>query len=203
MIIPHLSEAVSDLTTVRRLLPIWTDWGIADAGCSIHSLGISFFTLLGQELGYVSISEFPIPRQGKYAAIADDVRCDSIWFDRQTRTPVAIVEFERYSRLEDRKKLARKVKNLLLAHHRMVDRPRWLILAYWTEGLVSLGDRSQFHQIVKQGFETRDRLRIHGTQHAHLLCLQFLHETNSQQLLQLAKIFPRGVDEFSQSLLYS
>ncbi len=203
MTIPHLFEAVRDLATVRRLLPMWTDWGITDASCSIHSLGISFLTLLGQELGYVSISEFPIPRQGEYAEIGDDVRCDSIWFDRQTRTPVAIAEFERYSGLEDRKKLAGKVKNLLLAHHRMADRPRWLILAYWTEGLVSLPNHSQFHQIVKQGFETSDRLRINGTQQGHLLCLQFVHETNPHQLLQLTQIFPRGVDEFSQSLLYS
>ena len=30
---------ISDLETARKLLPIWTDWGIEDYGVLIHSLG--------------------------------------------------------------------------------------------------------------------------------------------------------------------
>lgn len=191
----EIPEGIHSFGVAQQLLPIWTDWGTADVSCSIHSLGISFFTLLGQTLGYVSVSEFPVPRRGQYAGTGDDVRCDSIWFDRQTRSPFLIVEFERYTSTADQRKLEGKVANLLLAHHRMHDLPRWLILAYWTEGLASLPNHSQFYQIIRQGFETSGSLRIPGTQQGQLLCLQFINKPDPQRLLKLIQIVQRGSHE--------
>ncbi|UBF28805.1 hypothetical protein K9N68_13745 [Kovacikia minuta CCNUW1] len=192
MAIPDISEAIQNFEIAQQLLPIWTDWGVPDVSCSIHSLGVSFFTLLGQTLGYISVSEFPVPRQGQYATTGDDVRCDSIWFDQQTRTPILIAEFERYTGAADQKKLEGKVTNLLLAHHRTQDLPRWLILAYWTEGLVSLPSHARLHQIIKQGFETSERLKVVGTHQGRLLCLQFINELDTQRSLKLSKILQRG-----------
>lgn len=193
----NIPAALQSFDLAEKLLPIWTNWGILDTSCSIHSLGVSFLTLLGKELDYVAVSEFPVPRQGQYAHAGNDVRCDSVWFHRQTRSPVLLSEFERYTGNSDRGKLKEKVKNLLLAHHRWSDTPRWLVLAYWTEGLVSPPDHSQLHHIVKQGFETPERFRVEGARHAQLLCFQFILEKDSSQALRLHKIIQRGSHESS------
>jgi hypothetical protein len=197
VVIHEIPDAIQNIDQVQQMLPIWTDWGIADVSCSIHSLGISFLTHLGQTLGFVSVSEFPVPRQGQYTTTGDDIRCDSIWFDRQTQSPVLIAEFERYTGITDQRKLEGKIENLLLAHHRMQAFPRWLVLAYWTEGLASLPNHSRFHQIIRQGFETNERLRVDGSQKGRLLCFQFINETTPHQSLRLTKIVQRGTHEFS------
>jgi hypothetical protein len=187
-----IEDVIQDLEIARQLLPIWTDWGILDEGVSIHSLGVSYLTHLGQYLGYTSISEFPVSRQGDYANIGDDVRPDSIWFDRQTQQPFLIAEFERYGGIDDRAKLESKVANLLLAHHRLGETAQFLVLAYWTQGLASLPNRDRFYQILQHGFETSTRQRVKGTQGANLLCIQFLHQQQSNQMYRLAKIIQRG-----------
>jgi hypothetical protein len=187
-----IEDAIQDLEIARQLLPIWTDWGILDEGVSIHSLGVSYLTHLGQYLGYVSIAEFPVSRQGDYANIGDDIRPDSIWFDRQTQTPFLIAEFERYGGIDDRAKLESKVANLLLAHHRLGETAQFLVLAYWTPGLASLPNRDRFYQILQHGFETSSRQRVKGSQSANLLCIQFLHQKQSDQMYRLAKIIQRG-----------
>lgn len=189
---PELLTTLQDRTTVQQLLPIWTDWGIADQGVAIHSLGISFLTLLGQQLGYMAISEFPAPREGIYAQIGDDIRSDTLWFDRQTRQPVLIAEFERYSGVLDQIKLESKVSNLLLAHHRCTETAQWLVLAYWTKGLVSLPDFKRFEQIVRRGFTTDLKQLVCGTQQGSLICLQFLHQVKSPQSLYLDRILITG-----------
>jgi hypothetical protein len=187
-----IEDVIQDLEIARQLLPIWTDWGILDEGVSIHSLGVSYLTHLGQYLGYTSISEFPVSRQGDYANIGDDVRPDSIWFDRQTQQPFLIAEFERYGGIDDRAKLESKVANLLLAHHRLGETAQFLVLAYWTPGLASLPNRDRFYQILQHGFETSSRQRVKGSQSANLLCIQFLHQKQSDQMYRLAKIIQRG-----------
>jgi hypothetical protein len=187
-----IEDVIQDLEIARQLLPIWTDWGILDESVSIHSLGVSYLTHLGQYLGYVSISEFPVSRQGQYSNVGDDVRPDAIWFDRKTQNPFLIAEFERYSGVDDQQKLESKVANLLLAHHRLGETAKFLVLAYWTQGLASLPDHARFYQILQQGFETSNRQRVKGAQETNLLCLQFLHQKQSNQAYRLAKILQRG-----------
>jgi hypothetical protein len=96
-------------------------------------LGISYLTLLGDRLGYVSVTEVPAPCTGKYAYVGNDIRSDAVWFNRLTKEPSAITEFERYSGKEDNLKLENKAKNLLLAYHRWSVKAELLILAYWTK----------------------------------------------------------------------
>jgi hypothetical protein len=188
----EIVDVIQDLEIARQLLPIWTNWGVMDEGVAIHSLGISYLTHVGQYLGYVSISEFPVSRQGTYANIGDDVRPDSIWFDRKTQNPFLIAEFERYSGIDDQAKLESKVANLLLAHHRLGETAKFLVLAYWTQGLASLPDRDRFYQVLEQGFETSTRQKVKGTNRSKLLCLQFLHQKRADQKYCLVKILQRG-----------
>jgi hypothetical protein len=188
----EIVDVIPDLEIARQLLPIWTNWGVMDESVSIHSLGISYLTHLGQYLGYVSISEFPVARQGDYANIGDDVRPDSIWLDHTTQNPFLIAEFERYSGIDDQAKLESKVANLLLAHHRLGETAKFLVLAYWTQGLASLPDHARFYQVLQQGFETSTRQKVKGTNRANLLLFQFLHQKQSDQRYCLVKILQRG-----------
>jgi hypothetical protein len=187
--------SLKNIAMVDLLLPIWTQQRTSDFSCSIHSFGLSFLTLLGHQLDHIAVSELPVPRQGKYTDIGDDIRSDIIWFDRQHYNPVLIGEFERYSGVIDQKKLEAKVENLLLAYHRWGGSCRWLILAYWTKGMVPLPQHNELQNIIQYGFETTARLRVEGTQNSKLLCLQYVHEEDKQQLLKLTKIFQRGSHE--------
>lgn len=108
------------LTIAKRDFPIWTEWGVADESYTVHSLGLSYLVRLGQELGYVSASDFPVAGY--------QVRADAVWWDRNTREPVAIFEFER---LKGGSELIDKVRNLMRAWHVAQRRPVLLSLVFW------------------------------------------------------------------------
>jgi hypothetical protein len=84
------------------------------------------------------VSEVPAPRQGILANVDQDVRSDSVWFDRSTRTSALVAEFERYSGKQ--KDLSPKVETLLLAQQRWECPNATLLLAYWSVGLVTVPD---------------------------------------------------------------
>lgn len=196
----QLEEAIvaklQDLELVREVLPVWTDWGVEDSGVLIHSLGVTFLTFMGQHLGYVAISEVPAPHQGPFAHVGDEVRSDSIWFDRNSHAPALIAEFERYSGSDEHKlKLEGKVKNLLLAQHRFSQSAHstpFLLLAYWTKGLASLPKHNELQQIVQRGFETRSRQKVLGC-NSRLLFLQFVIQEKQGNLLHLNRVIARGL----------
>ena len=181
---------ISDLETARKLLPIWTDWGIEDYGVLIHSLGVTYLTLLGDRLGYVSVAEVPAPCKGQYAFVGDNVRSDSVWFERTTQVPLMIAEFERYSGKEDGSKLENKVRNLLLAQHRWETKAELLILAYWTKKLVSLPQNLKLDQIIKQGFTTKAGEIVKGNRKGRLFLFQFFMKEKNN-LLYLSNILTR------------
>jgi hypothetical protein len=183
---------LQNFAAVDQISPLWTQQGVKDVSCSIHSVGLSCLTLLGNQLGYLAISEFPVPKQGEDAHVSDDIRSDIVWLDRQSYNPILIAEFERYSGVHDQEKLESKVRNLLLAYHRWGRNCNWLILAYWTNGLVQLPKHRKFHEIIEYGFSTPTRLKVEGTQTGKLICLQFVHQEDKQELLRLTDIFPRG-----------
>lgn len=184
---PDIQSALQSMEQARSLMPILTDWGVQDSGVSIHSLGVTFLTLLGRQLGFIPTCEFPAPHQGDYALVGDDVRSDVIWFNPESRTPVLIGEFERYTSPDDQRKLQGKVENLLLAHHRWGTKASFLLLAYWTKSVVSLPDHPALKQQFQQGFQTSSRQRVTGTQQGQLLCVRFVLREN-QQAWHLNKI---------------
>jgi hypothetical protein len=100
--------------------PIWTEWGVEDESFAIHSLGMSYLVRIGQVLGYVASCEFPVA--------GNDVRADAIWWDRITRDPVALFEFERH---KDGSELVEKVRNLMRGWHASRQKPTLLGLVFW------------------------------------------------------------------------
>jgi hypothetical protein len=174
-------------------MPVLTDWGVQDSGVWVHSLGCSFWTLLGARMGFVATSEAPAPALGTYRFIGVDVRSDSVWFDRESREPRLLLEFERYGGLIDAGKLLGKVKNLLLAHHRWGETAESLVLTYWTNGLASLPQHAELVRVLRQGFETPARERVYGSSKASLLFFQFVMREDRDGLLRLTEIIERGL----------
>lgn len=115
-----LRAELDSLAVARRDFPIWTNWGVADESHAVHSLGLSYLVRIGQELGYVCANEFPVA--------GHLVRADAVWWDRTTRKPIAIFEFER---LKDGSELVAKVRNLMRAWHATGRAPVLLGLVFW------------------------------------------------------------------------
>ena len=173
------------------LLPMWTEWGVRDVGHLLHSLGCTFLTGVGRDLGFVSVSEVPAPRDGALAQVEEDVRSDSVWFERSTRRVALIAEFERYAGKQ--KDLSPKVETLLLAHQRWACEGATLLLAYWSVGLVSLPDHDSLRKIVREGFFSAiGGVRIPGNPRARVIFYQFVVRAGQDGLLRLESILRRG-----------
>lgn len=171
-------------------LPMWTEWGVRDAGHLVHSIGCTFLTAAGRDLGFAAVAEVPAPRHGVLGNVEQDVRSDSVWFDRSTRYPALIAEFERYSGKQ--KDLSPKVETLLLAQQRWECPSATLVLAYWTVGLVTVPDHDGLRSIVRGGFQAMSGVRIPGNPSARILFYQFVVRAGQDGLLRLENILRRG-----------
>jgi hypothetical protein len=186
----NILQNLADLDRARRILPIWTDWGVEDSGVSIHSLGLSYLAHAGNDLGFCAITEIPAPRKGHFKHITADVRSDSAWFDRTSQMVKLLAEFERFEGKQ--KDLSPKVENLLLAQHRWKNTEAILLMAYWTEGLVSLPDHAFLRNIISRGYQTQLREEVAGGRGSCLCFLQFIMQRGKDNLLRLSKIVVRG-----------
>lgn len=171
-------------------LPMWTEWGVRDVGPLVHSLGCTLLTTTGRDLGYAGVSEVPAPRLGVLGNVDQDVRSDSVWFDRTTRNVALVAEFERYSGKQ--KDLSPKVETLLLAQQRWECLSATLLLAYWSVGLVTLPDHDGLRSIVRGGFQATGGVRVPGNPNARLLFYQFVVRAGQDGLLRLEHIIRRG-----------
>lgn len=169
---------------------MWTTWGVRDVGHLVHSLGCTFLTAAGRDLGYVTFSEAPAPRDGALAHVEEDVRSDSVWFDRTTRRVVLVAEFERYSGKQ--KDLSPKVETLLLSQQRWGGENATLLLAYWSIGHVTLPDHDNLRSIVRGGFHATGGVRVPGNPNARLVFYQFVVRAGQDGLLRLENILRRG-----------
>lgn len=171
-------------------LPMWTEWGVRDAGHLVHSLGCTFLTAAGRDLGFAAVSEVPAPRSEQLAHVEEDVRSDSVWFDRTTRRVALVAEFERYAGKQ--KDLSPKIETLLLAQHRWGCENSSLLLAYWSVGLVTLPDHDNLRSIVRGGFIATGGVRVPGNPKARLIFYQFVVRAGQDGLLRLENIIRRG-----------
>lgn len=171
-------------------LPMWTEWGVRDVSHLIHSLGCTFLTAVGRDLGFASVSEVPAPRDGGLANVEEDVRSDSVWYERQTRGVTLVAEFERYAGKQ--KDLSPKVETLLLAQQRWACPAATLLLAYWSVGLVSLPDHDGLRKIVSDGFKATGGVHVPGNPRAKLVFYQFVVREGQDGLLRLEDILRRG-----------
>jgi hypothetical protein len=171
-------------------LPMWTEWGVRDVGHFVHSLGCTFLTAAGRDLGLAAVSEVPAPREGPLAHVEENVRSDSVWFDRTTKRVALIAEFERYAGKQ--KDLSPKVETLLLAQHRWDCGNSTLLLAYWSVGLVTLPDHGNLRAIAHGGFSAMGGVRVPGNPKARLIFYQFVVRAGQDGLLRLENIIRRG-----------
>jgi len=169
---------------------MWTEWGVRDAGHLVHSLGCTFLTAAGRDLGFVAVSEVPAPRVGPFAHVEEDVRSDSVWFERSTKRVALVAEFERYA--GKRKDLSPKVETLLLAQRRWGCEDATLLLAYWTVGLVTLPDHGSLRSIARGVFSAVGGVRVPGNPSARLIFYQFVVRAGQDGLLRLENIIRRG-----------
>jgi hypothetical protein len=183
--------ALADKDAAHRHLPMWTEWGVVDAGVLIHSLGVTWMTLVGDHANLMSVTELPAPAQGRYGRMGDDVRSDAVWFDRTTHHPVMIGEFERYSGID--KDLSPKVQSLVLAHHRWGAADALLVLAYWTTGLATLPNHAALRAIASDGFQVAGLGQIEGIPKLRMAFLQHIMIRGKDGLLRLDQIIQRGV----------
>ena len=170
------------LDLARTQFPMWTDWGIADESVAVHSLGLSYLTTVGQHAGYVCCSEFPVA--------GHQVRADSVWWERATRVPTALFEFERH---KGGTELVDKVRNLLRAYHGLHGKPSLLCLVFWTKHFYPLGDEGvrDLWQIFERGFVAEDRSRIPPAATHLLRVYECLHESAGHGLHTLKAITER------------
>lgn len=171
-------------------LPIWTEWGVRDAGHLVHSLGCTLLTAVGRDLGFTAVSEVPAPREGALAQVDQDVRSDSVWFDRTSRQVALLAEFERYSGKQ--KDLSPKVETLCLAQQRWNCEDATLLLGYWTNGLVTLPNHDGLRDILRSGFQGPGGVRVPGNPGARLVFYQFVLRSGNDGLLRLGSILRRG-----------
>ena len=188
-----IRKETDELSIAKRHLSLWTDRGIADTSCALHSIGMTYWNLMGTMFGFDAITEMPAPAVGAYGFVGDDVRNDSAWFASGEHLPSVLVEFERYSGQSDEVKLAGKINSLLLAHHRWQNAPKTLILAYWTKGLAALPNHSSLRRRSKQGFETSAKERVSGCTDVTILFFQFVLQSVDDTQWRLTQVIERGV----------
>ncbi len=69
-----IRKETSELSLAKRHLGLWTNRGVADASCALHSTGMTYWNLMGTMFGFDAITEMPAPTQGAYGYVGDDVR---------------------------------------------------------------------------------------------------------------------------------
>jgi hypothetical protein len=134
----------ASLELARQYFPMWTEWGIEDESHAVHSLGLSYLLTIGQALGHAACCEYPVA--------GHLVRADCVWWDKKTREPVALFEFERH---KGGGELVEKVRNLMLAWHHAERKPRLLGLVFWTKNFYPIEDggiRGLWREL-ERGFE--------------------------------------------------
>jgi hypothetical protein len=132
---------------IDRAFPVLKKQGVTDVDVIVHSLGCSVWNTLGHELDYMAVVERPAP-----VASGNDIRSDSVWFDKDNIAPCVLVEFERYDGTERGKnKLIEKLKNLMEAAMRWDNQPVLLVLSAWNSGLVSAPDFGSLEDIFRKG----------------------------------------------------
>lgn len=192
-VIEAIRTEASGMSIARRHFGLWTERGLADTSCSLHSVGVSYWNAMGTISGFNAICEMPAPVAGFYGNVGDDVRNDSVWFPPNSTSPIVLVEFERYSGASDAAKLTGKADNLLMAHHRWQASAKVLILAYWTKSFAALPDHAAMRQRLRRGFETSAKERVGGAFGCELLFFQFVLQQAEESRWQLSQILERGV----------
>lgn len=166
---------------IESAYPVLVRHGLKDSDVFMHSLGCSVWNTLGHQLGYMAVAEGPAP-----AASGDNIRSDSVWFDKAEIAPRVLIEFERYDGSDRGKaKLVEKLTNLMEASLRWEHQPDLLILSAWSSGLVSAPDFSALEQLYRQGVSNSKGSRIPTPPSGSLLLHRMVLQPGIDDLLRL------------------
>lgn len=180
----RICETMSSLEFAERSYPMLTHWGMRDEDVLVHSLGCSVWNQLGQESGFMAVTECPAPKTH-----GADIRSDSTWFCRTQRSPVALVEFERFDGTErGQLKLDEKLCNLLEASMRWDNSPTILILAAWNKGVVSAPNKEKLVERCRNGFKSSSGALVPPIRTVAILFSRFLFEIESSGRLLLKQV---------------
>ncbi len=161
---------------IEDAFPILKAHGLIDEDVLVHSVGCSIWNTLGHELGYTAVVEGPAPN-----ASGNDIRSDSVWFDKKSNRPFVLIEFERYDGTgRGKAKLVDKLTNLMEAAMRWDNQPVLLILSAWSPGLVSAPD-----------FDGLEELFLKGTRNSKS---SFIPKPSSCDLLLHRMVFDQKLD---------
>jgi hypothetical protein len=166
---------------LRREFPMLTEGRVSDVGLAIHSLGLNYLAAFGRELGCPAVTEFPLvsedssPLGRKIDFTGFKVRPDVVWFNRQSRAPILLAEFERYDEVSAKRRLIEKAENLVLAHHLSPGQERILLLALWTFTGVTVSGLAEICTRVRSGFRRGGSTPVNGlSRNARFLVATFL-----------------------------
>jgi len=146
-------SAISQGDMLYKHFPMLIKNGIPDTGLNVHSHFLTFFTSVGQHLGFAAVTECPVIWSNAVAKYGD-IRADSIWFDPHSLNPQVVVEFERFER-GDETKLRQKIENLALATQAYPSL-KLALLVYW----VRTGNAPQSMDKIVECYNTG--FRRHG-----------------------------------------
>lgn len=177
----RICAEMSSVDFVGRTYPMLSSWGVRDEDVLIHSLGCSAWNELGSELGFMAVTECPVPM-----TLGADIRSDSTWFSRAHRIPDVLIEFERFDGTDrGQKKLDEKLCNLLEASMRWGDAPSVLVLSAWSKGVVSAPNKEMFLQRCRQGFKSAVGAQVPAIRNTAVLFSRFIFEIERSGTLLL------------------
>ena len=179
-----ICSAMSTLEFVDCSYPMLSGWGVRDEDVMVHSLGCSAWNELGSKLGFMAVSECPVPMTH-----GADIRADSTWFSRTQRTPDVLIEFERFDGTDrGQKKIDEKLCNLLEASMRWGNAPSVLILSAWNKGVVSAPNKEVFAQRCRQGFKSSVGAQVPPLRNTAVLFSRFIFEIECSGTLLLKQM---------------
>jgi hypothetical protein len=168
----RISGVTSSLEFIDKHYPMLSKWGVRDEDVLVHSLGCSAWNALGNDFGFMAVTECPAP-----ATHGADIRLDSTWFGREQRTPDVLVEFERFDGTErGQQKLDEKLRNLLEASMRWEGVPSVLILSAWSKGVVSAPQKAPLLERCHRGFRSSVGAQIPPVRDTAVLFSRFMFE---------------------------
>ncbi len=166
---------------IDEAFPIFSLHGLQDTDVLVHSLGCSLWNTLGHELDYMALVEGPAP-----AASGNDIRSDSVWFEKNNCSPKVLVEFERYDgTAKTEAKLREKLSNLMEAAMRWENKPELIVLSAWSPGLVSAPDLVELESLFRKGVDNSKGLFIPHPLGCQLLLHRLVLDKAHDDLLYL------------------
>lgn len=157
-----LRDEFENWSYLLREFPMLARWGVSDYGLALHSLGLNYLSGFGREVGFWSVTEFPVTSLCGNPVPQQDVRPDVIWFDRPTGEIALIGEFERADAPNKTEVIREKAQNLVIAHHQLPPRPRILLLGLWTATGIPPASARTLQTHVRSGFRDARGNRIPG-----------------------------------------